>query len=438
MRPADDAPGATEPQAARHEPVVELGWLVAHALDTRQRASVQAARRQVLAALEQALPEFRWRMPLVEWDEPLLTPQEEPVALLKEGARQRAQHHWDYALVITPADLAAYSRPQAMAAPSRSLYAAVLSLARIGARAAPTAPETETSAAPPGAADAADATDGALVGDDDSPADPVAVRRIVALVMHLLGDLNDLPHSEAPDSYMHLPAGPAALDAMRHFDEEQRLQLREELQATADVRLEELPRAARQARWRFYLRALWIGREEVASAVLQAHPWQFPFRLSGLSTAALSTLIVLLTAAEGWELGMSQPAGTIVALSLLALLGTCAFIIHRQRLLLHPPRSGPLTEQVVFSNAAVVIVVLLGMLITYLALFGLALTLSQTLYPDTLVRGWAASLEGAITLRHYLSLAGFTAATGIIIGALGASFEGQQYFQHVAFVDEEL
>ena len=135
MRPTDDAPGATEPQAARHEPVVELGWLVAHALDARQRASVQAARRQVLAALQQALPEFRWRMPLVEWDEPLLTPQEEPVALLKEGARQRAQHHWDYALVITPADLAAYSRPQAMATPSRSLYAGVLSLSRIEMRA---------------------------------------------------------------------------------------------------------------------------------------------------------------------------------------------------------------------------------------------------------------------------------------------------------------
>ena len=49
----------------------------------------------------------------------------------------------------------------------------------------------------------------------------------------------------------------------------------------------------------------------------------------------------------------------------------------------------------------------------------------------------AASLHAPLGWTHFLSLAGFIASLGIIIGALGASFEAQVYFRHVAFVDEE-
>lgn len=47
------------------------------------------------------------------------------------------------------------------------------------------------------------------------------------------------------------------------------------------------------------------------------------------------------------------------------------------------------------------------------------------------------SVEGVLTLQHYLSHAGLVAALGIVIGALGASFERQYYFQHITYVDEE-
>ena len=36
-----------------------------------------------------------------------------------------------------------------------------------------------------------------------------------------------------------------------------------------------------------------------------------------------------------------------------------------------------------------------------------------------------------------LAFAGFVAALGLGVGALGGSFEDQTYFRHVAYVDEE-
>lgn len=414
--------------AAGHELVVEFGWLVVHALSAGERSVVLAARDRILSELRGLLPNYQWRMPLVEWSEPQLVGRELAVDLLKEGTRQREQRHWDYVLVITPADLCAYMQPHAMAAPSRLLSAAVLSLARIGVNPAGRPDSGATSQESRRSAESGSA-----------PANERSIGRLVALVMHLLGDLNDLPHSESETHFMYRPAEAADLDRMRSFDNAALEQLRCELAATADVRLEEMPDNRGRSGFLFSLRALWLGREEIGSAVLQATPWQFPFRLSGLSTAAISTLIVLLASAEGWELGMTLSAAKVTSLGLIALVLTSAFIIRRQGLLVHRPSGGGrLTEQAVFSNASAIIVVALGMVTTWLMLFLLSLLVTTMLFPDHLVQSWAASLTEPIRLGHYLTLAGFTAATGIVIGALGASFEGQQYFQHIAFVDEEL
>lgn len=420
----DETNGTREAVAGRHESVVEFGWLVVHALSEGERSAVIATRDQMLTQLRALLPNYQWRMPLVEWSEPVLTGRELVVDLLKEGTRQREQRHWDYVLVITPADLCAFIQPHAMAAPSRLLSAAVLSLARVGVN----------SAGRPDSGDTQSESNQGVEADEQRSVD-----RLTALIMHLLGDLNDLPHSDSETNFMFRPAEAADLDKMRHFDDSALEQLQCELAATADVRLEEMPDLKGRSGLLFTLRALWLGREEIGSAVLQATPWQFPFRLSGLSTAAISTLIVLLASAEGWELGMTLSSAKVTSLGAIALLLTSAFIIRRQGLLVHRPSGGGrLTEQAVFSNASAIIVVALGMVTTWLMLFLLALLVTTTLFPEHLVQSWAASLGEPIRFAHYLTLAGFTAATGIVIGALGASFEGQQYFQHIAFVDEEL
>jgi hypothetical protein len=59
------------------------------------------------------------------------------------------------------------------------------------------------------------------------------------------------------------------------------------LQEVADVSLEETaPAASVQPLW-FYVRSLWIGWDDIWSAILRAKPWEFPFRLSRLTIVAL-------------------------------------------------------------------------------------------------------------------------------------------------------
>ncbi len=52
-------------------------------------------------------------------------------------------------------------------------------------------------------------------------------------------------------------------------------------------------------------------------------------------------------------------------------------------------------------------------------------------------RGREESIH-AITPISYLKMATFCASVGLLIGALGASFQEQTHFQHVNFVDDAL
>ena len=78
-----------------------------------------------------------------------------------------------------------------------------------------------------------------------------------------------------------------------------------------------------------------------------------------------------------------------------------------------------------------------GMATTWLGLYVLTLLFGLILFTDTLAAAWAASVEGPIRFAHHSVMAGFVAALGLVIGALGASFEGGVYFRHVTFIDEE-
>jgi hypothetical protein len=261
-------------------------------------------------------------------------------------------------------------------------------------------------------------------------------RRIEALVQHLFGHLNGLAHHDDTSCYMYDVERVEDLDRMDTLCPRQAEQLRANLHEVADVRLEEEAPSVRGRAVGFYLRGMWRGRADIVRAILHARPWEFPFRLSRLTTAAVSVLLILLMTAEAWDLGMSQSVGLVVGLSCTAWVMTSAYIVRRQQLLMRREVS-LLSEQSVITNSTVTMVVLLGMLTTYSGLFCAALGLSAWLFPHELVVGWAASLNGDIQAVHYVVLAAFVASLGLLIGALGASFEQHHYFRHVTYIDEE-
>jgi hypothetical protein len=144
----------------------------------------------------------------------------------------------------------------------------------------------------------------------------------------------------------------------------------------------------------------------------------------------------LLVTAEVWELGMSQSAAQVVGLSICALMLTYIYILQRQQLLVRR-QAGSLSEQTVITNVAITSVVLLGMLTTDVWLFSGVLGLSLLIFRRPVVAGWVVALGGDIQPFHYVVLAAFVASLGILIGALGASFEQQHYFRHITYIDEE-
>lgn len=391
-------------------PLIEIGWIVVGVLDPVDERAAEAARVSTRALLEQAFPDFSWSLPPVR--QAALNPgiRVEPTVLLDYGTTERDAKHWDFALVITGADLESHYRPFTLGVTARSIGVAALSTFRID----PDFMRTDA--------------------DEDERARFLEVR-IRALFLHAFGHLNGLGHAPTRTDFMYDLDGPRDLDAMAAF-EVSRAELAEALAEVADPRLEERE-VGTGGTAGFYLRTMWTLRADIMEIVMQARPWIFPVHLSRLTAAALSTLLVLVVTAESWDLGMTRPPGTIAIMSGLALVGTSAFILRRQGLLMQD-QVERLSEQVAVTNIAMTVVVVLGMLVSYALMFGLVLLLSQVFFSPHLVEVWAASLEGRIEWWHYPVFAGFVASLGLVIGALGASFEAQVYFRHIARVDEEI
>lgn len=392
----DPDPGAT---------LIEWGWLLVGPASPGLRASVESARAQVQQTLEREFPRFRWHLPLIARERAAQADVDEPMVRLREGEEEREARCWDFALVLTPQDLRSYYKSFALAVPSRALAVALLSLARL---------------APPEAG---------------APADGILATRIAALALHLFGDLNGLWHREAPGAAMTPPSTPADLDAPRSLSAEEIDTLGAALEEVADLRLEERESPPWAAL--FYLRAAWTQRGEIRSAVLQARPWELPFRLSRLTAAALSALFVLVLTAEVWDLATRQTPARVALLSALVWVATTDFVLWRQKLVLRRPRSA-LSERVVSANVSALLVVLLGMVFAYALLFALAIGAAQAFYGPELIASWAPSVAPEVGLRDLAVLAGFVSSLALVIGSLGASFEGNHYFQHVIYADEEI
>ncbi|MDF1585496.1 hypothetical protein PZ740_03740 [Rhodospirillales bacterium YIM 152171] len=401
-RAADIAAGEA---AGSSRPLVEMGWVLAGLRRPGERAAVEAAREQAASLLRRLLPGFDWRLPVVTVEELPTEGCVDPVLFLDRADTEREARGWDFALLVTGADLKGYFRGFALAAPSRALSAAVLSTARL-------APQSETG---------------------DEARRQILAHRVQALALHMLGHLNEMPHSGVQHSFMHDLEGPADLDGMNGFDDQELLWLAATLEAVADVRLEETGHRPR-SRAAFYLRAALLNGRGLLDAVRRVRPWLLPLRLGGLTTAAMSALLVLLMTAEAWELGVGQPTASLLLVTLLALAFATASVLRRQRLIL-AHRGHGLTEQRVVSNVATVLIVAVGMATACALLFATALLLGFLLFDAALIERWTDSDVGPLPARA--RIAALASALAITIGALGASLEARTYLRHVTRVDEE-
>ena len=400
-----DRPAAPEKaDATVLPPPIEFGWILVGRPSAVWRTAVELARDATQQRLASTFPGFDWRLPLVLLPEVASGPKDQPVERLEQGYRERDAHAWDFALVVTPLDLHSHYGTQAMAVPSRALAVATISLARL-------APEADL-------------------------APEQRARRLEPLVLHLFGDLNGLWHRDDPASPMCPPSFASKLDVTRDFGESERLELQHALEEVADARLEET--LSNRLPLTFYPRAVVHRLAEIASAILQARPWEFPIRLARLTGAGVSALLILLFTAEAWDLATTQAPATIATVAATTLLAATAFLLVRQKLLLRRGRRD-LSEQAVVTNVSATFIVLFGMISTWVVLAAVALTIGMGLVDAELLARWAPeTVRSSLAWEPHLRMTGFVSSLGIAIGALGASFEREYYFRHVIYADEEI
>lgn len=396
---------------AADKPLIEIGVVVAGRLDRADYEAAQQARNDLQLELTQRFGEFRWEVPFVRRHEMVQQFREEPVTLLRRGSEEREAHEWDYAIVVTAADLVSHYKPFALAALSRSLDAAVVSSQRLD----PQSVDVEV----------------------DQHVRINAMRaRLRVLALHVFGHLNGLTHADDPSNLMYEVESVDELAGMQSFTPEQLADMGENLRQIADQRLEEQEDAQLVWLWSFYLRGIWINRHEIADAVVQAKPWQFPQRLVRLTTAAVSTMMVLMLTAETWDLALHQPLSRLAGMLLFSLFVTTAYVVARQQLLVRRDVHR-VSEQTVITNVSSTTVVLLGLATTAAVLLAATFLAGMLLYRESLVERWAAPIAGGLGAFTYLRMSMFVSSVGLLIGALGASFEAQHHFQHITFVDEE-
>lgn len=390
---------------------VEIGWILVGPMDPIDLEATTRAREIILEELQRLFPQFYWRLPRILLHQQTVGLREEPVRLFDFGTTERNIRHLDLGIVLTSADLVGHNKPFTLAVFSTSLGLIAVSTSRLD-------PKTEER----------------RVSREERVA--ILAHRIQACVLHSLGHLMGLRHDEEATNWMYDFQTVEELDAAREFNESQCEQMAESLREIADLRLEEEPRLARSAIARFYALSIWRNRREIMQAVLRAEPWYFPVRLTRLATAALSALVVLMMTAESWELGMSLSPTMAACISMICLLGTSLFVVRRQRLLMRREQRGA-EERKVVANVSGLLIVAIGMLTTYVGLFVMALFTSHILFSRSVVESWAESVE-TIGRVQYFCLAAYLASVGIVIGALGASFEEHNLFRHVISVDEEM
>lgn len=409
-----EASKACADEQNRIRPPIEIGLIVAGRFSLSERRLLQDVEFRFKHLLELRLPEFDWRIIISRRRDIGERGREESTELLRLATEERDLYRWDFAIVLINEELLAQYRSFALAVLSRPLDAAVISTARL-------IPDAEG----PGL-------------DDGHTEESEVVDRISTVMLRSIAHLGGLRANKDPQSLLYRPESPDDLSLMKVLTPAELTELRDNLSEVADLRLEESSKA-RQSAWRFLLRATLINREQILETILAARPWQFPRRLSRLTTAAVSTVALLLMSAESWDLGLSQSWTSLSCISLFILTLTTIYISVRQHLLLS--RSSHHREQIAVTRVSAIGIVLTGLALTWSVMFSMAILSATLLFSPELINQWTSSTEEslhAVTPSSYLKMASFCASVGLLIGALGASFEEQTHFQHVIFVDDEL
>jgi hypothetical protein len=356
-------------------PPVEVGWIVLEPIEELYREAIDAARAQAEERLVELFPQFAWSLPLLVRRAQSIGPRVDPVELVEQASHDRAARSWDFAFVVTSADLLSRAASVSRLATSRVSSVAVVSTLRI---------------------------------DPAHDQARVSRRRRIEQVRGRLCDL-----------FMRAFARLNGVDSEEELSSDGRDELLHELTKVADLRVEE-SRDLPTSRAAFYWRSVLADPGALITSLRQLRPWRFPLRLGRMSSAALSVAAIMLFAQEAWDLGTTRSTLQVIALASASVIATLVLMVARLGLLSRG--SERMSEIVAVRNVTTVLGLGIGLISSYLFLLALVLITVLTVFDPA-----------PVSLAH----AGTVAAVAQLAGGLGASFEEAAYFRYIAQIDRE-
>lgn len=374
-------------------PLVHIGIVLATDLrDSDVESAYKQTGRHLQDVLLEQFPQFRWRVDFVNRNRYAPRGAIDPLPLLTFGVQEKISHHWDYALVLVPNALQPRKRVHTVGIPSSALETAVLSSADL----------------------------------DENSAQ--FCDQLVALALHLLGHLWGLEHH---DSGPMRPPEELSQLQLSHFPDFQQSITVDRLEEVADKRLEE--QAKRWNRLAFYWRAFWADPKSILIDIIGYSPWKLPLQAGRLTAATAVSLMLLLLAAEAWEVGVNLSLPLLVLGGIVALMLAAAFIFAGQNLG-EISRGVGWREQLTRTRIVIFGTVLLGMLALWLLLFVVSFFIGWLL-PDEVLAAWIR--EPTLSTLQLARHAAFMAILGVLAGALGGNLEDEHEIKANLLFDEE-
>lgn len=370
--------------------------------DARFQMVVDAA----VAKIGQELSQHQVRLTaqLFEFAGPHLTPAEglyAPLDFLQLGLTEKLERQFHFLLIITEVDLSATIESYVLALSSQLTNIGLISTKRL-----------------------APSFWGVEGGDD------VTVKRLVALSMHTLGHLLNLPHDDSPTNVMYDFHSVTQLDQMDDFSDAQLAVMRRRLPVEARSQVISTRRVQTMLAW------LVSNRGVIWRTLRRANPLRLVTRLPTMLTAGLSLISVLFFTAEIWDVTNALALGVLVLFSVLALLAATMALHKSFAVRAGTARNKTIVEAAVVTEVTAVTCVLLTMVTTY-GLFGALGYLGAVLFfPRPLMEAWS-SLDPATSLLDHLKLAMFLGTMGVMGGSLGGRADRRELIRSVLFIDEE-
>ncbi|MDF1813521.1 MAG: hypothetical protein P1V20_15085 [Verrucomicrobiales bacterium] len=220
------------------------------------------------------------------------------------------------------------------------------------------------------------------------------------------------------------------------YTPEQEDRIVDRLDEVADARVEEDPDhcAVPASPLRLLGGALTADPKSLFLDVIRYRPWAQPFRMGRLTAAAGVSTMILILAAESWEVGVNLSSTVLWCLSVMSLLISTGFLVKSQDWGWRTGSNRITYEQEARTALVITLSIASGMTFFGVVLFVVSI-LTGLMISDETLQGWVSQeIDRAARIRYAV----FTAAVGLLAATAGGNLEEERNLKARLLVDKEI